>query len=149
MLSFLLVLLTLSLLGLVAVGAYLEWRPLPRTASKRWWRGVVLGNLLLFIGVQLGLLLLGLQDALAGPVATDVVSADLSQNRALALFAVGMPTAVSTLAAAWAVGPIGAAALALIAEKPEAFGRSLVYLGLAEGIAIYGLVLSILMLDKI
>jgi V/A-type H+-transporting ATPase subunit K len=44
---------------------------------------------------------------------------------------------------------VGAAALAAIAEKPETFGRSLVYLGLAEGIAIYGLVLSILMLGKV
>ena len=32
---------------------------------------------------------------------------------------------------------------------PEIFGRTLVYLGLAEGIAIYGLVVSILILGKI
>jgi V/A-type H+-transporting ATPase subunit K len=29
------------------------------------------------------------------------------------------------------------------------FGRTLVYLGLAEGIAIYGLVLSILLLNRV
>jgi V/A-type H+-transporting ATPase subunit K len=34
-------------------------------------------------------------------------------------------------------------------EKPEALGRTLIFLGLAEGIAIYGLVMSILMLNKI
>ena len=48
-----------------------------------------------------------------------------------------------------AVGPIGSASLAVLAEKPEIFGRTLIYLGLAEGIAIYGLVMSILLLDKI
>ena len=37
----------------------------------------------------------------------------------------------------------------ILAEKPEIFGRTLIYLGLAEGIAIYGLVMSILLLDKI
>ena len=37
----------------------------------------------------------------------------------------------------------------MIAEKPEMFGRTLIYMGLAEGIAIYGLVMSILMLGKI
>ena len=47
------------------------------------------------------------------------------------------------------MGPIGAASLAVLAEKPEIFGRTLIYLGLAEGIAIYGLVMSILLLDKI
>jgi V/A-type H+-transporting ATPase subunit K len=31
----------------------------------------------------------------------------------------------------------------VIAEKPEMFGRTLIYMGLAEGIAIYGLVMSI------
>jgi V/A-type H+-transporting ATPase subunit K len=48
-----------------------------------------------------------------------------------------------------ALGPVGSAALAVLAEKPEVFGRTLVYLGLAEGIAIYGLVISILMLGKV
>ena len=36
-----------------------------------------------------------------------------------------------------------------ISEKPEMFGRTLIYLGLAEGIAIYGLVVTILLLGKI
>ncbi|CAK0749031.1 hypothetical protein CCP4SC76_2000001 [Gammaproteobacteria bacterium] len=60
-----------------------------------------------------------------------------------------MPTGLSTIAAGLAVGPIGSASLATLAEKPEVFGRTLVYLGLAEGIAIYGLVMSILLLDRI
>jgi V/A-type H+-transporting ATPase subunit K len=47
------------------------------------------------------------------------------------------------------VGPVGAASLAVIAEKPEMFGRTLIYLGLAEGIAIYGLVVTILLLGRI
>ena len=42
-----------------------------------------------------------------------------------------------------------AASLAALAEKPEMFGRTLIYLGLAEGIAIYGLVVTILLLGKI
>ncbi len=39
--------------------------------------------------------------------------------------------------------------VAVIAERPEMFGRTLIYLGLAEGIAIYGLVMSILLLGRI
>jgi V/A-type H+/Na+-transporting ATPase subunit K len=37
----------------------------------------------------------------------------------------------------------------VLAEKPEAFGRTLIFMGLAEGIAIYGLVMSILMLGRL
>ena len=75
--------------------------------------------------------------------------AELSIGMGLAIIGVGIPTAFSTIAAGIAVGPIGAASLAVLAEKPEIFGRTLIYLGLAEGIAIYGLVMSILLLDKL
>ncbi len=42
----------------------------------------------------------------------------------------------------------GAAAIGAIAEKPEALGRSLIFVGLAEGVAIYGLLISFLVLPK-
>ena len=82
------------------------------------------------------------QAALAG-------GADISLGMGLAFIGIALPTAGSTIAAGLAVGPIGAASLAAVSEKPEMFGRTLVYLGLAEGIAIYGLVLSILLLNRV
>ena len=39
---------------------------------------------------------------------------------------------------------MGTAAVGALAEKPELFGRLLIFIGLAEGIAIYGLIVSIL-----
>jgi len=33
-----------------------------------------------------------------------------------------------------------------VAERPELMGRSLIYVGLAEGIAIYGVVVAIMIL---
>ncbi len=67
----------------------------------------------------------------------------------LAIIGIGIPTALATIGAGIAVGPVGAASLAVISEKPEMFGRTLIYLGLAEGIAIYGLVVTILLLGKV
>ena len=66
-----------------------------------------------------------------------------------AIIGIGLPTGLAAIGAALALGPVGSAALAVVAEKPEMFGRTLIYLGLAEGIAIYGLVMSILLLGKI
>jgi V/A-type H+-transporting ATPase subunit K len=43
---------------------------------------------------------------------------------------------------------VGSAGIGAIAEKPELFGRVLVLVGLAEGIAIYGLIVSILILNR-
>ena len=54
----------------------------------------------------------------------------------------------SAIGAAIAVAYTGAAALAAISEKPEIFGRAMVIVGLAEGIAIYGLVIAIILIGR-
>jgi V/A-type H+/Na+-transporting ATPase subunit K len=47
-----------------------------------------------------------------------------------------------------AVGIAGAAAIGGITEKPEILGRTLIFVGLAEGIAIYGLIISFIILSS-
>jgi V/A-type H+/Na+-transporting ATPase subunit K len=61
----------------------------------------------------------------------------------------GVATAISSIAAAFAVARVGSAAVGALAEKPELFGRVVVLVGLAEGIAIYGLIISILILNRL
>ena len=56
---------------------------------------------------------------------------------------------LSALGAGYAVAQVGTAALGALAEKPDLFGRVLVMVGLAEGIAIYGLIVSILILNRL
>jgi V/A-type H+-transporting ATPase subunit K len=56
---------------------------------------------------------------------------------------------LAALGAGYAVAHVGTAALGALAEKPELFGRVLVLVGLAEGIAIYGLIVSILILNRL
>jgi len=56
---------------------------------------------------------------------------------------------ISCLASSYALARIGSAALGAMSEKPEIGGRALIFLGLAEGIAIYGLIVAIMMLAKI
>jgi V/A-type H+-transporting ATPase subunit K len=60
-----------------------------------------------------------------------------------------LATGLSTLGAGFAVARVGTAAVGALAEKPELFGRLLIFIGLAEGIAIYGLIISILMLNRL
>ncbi|MCO5105566.1 MAG: ATP synthase subunit C [Burkholderiaceae bacterium] len=55
---------------------------------------------------------------------------------------------LSTLAAGYAVAVVGSAAVGTLAEKPELLGRVLILVGLAEGIAIYGLIVAILILNR-
>jgi len=74
------------------------------------------------------------------PTSTDVKMA--------IVYSVAITIGISCLAAGYAVGKVGAAAMGAAAEQPEIMGRGLVFVGLAEGIAIYGLIIGIMLLGK-
>ena len=80
-------------------------------------------------------------EAAAQGVAADVLGWGLA--------AAAASTALAALGAGFAVAKVGTAAIGALAEKPELFGRLLIFVGLAEGIAIYGLIVSILILNRI
>jgi len=63
-----------------------------------------------------------------------------------ASLAAGISTGLAALGAGVAVSGTGAAAIGAISEKPEMFGRSLLFVGLAEGVAVYGLLIAFLVL---
>jgi V/A-type H+/Na+-transporting ATPase subunit K len=82
----------------------------------------------------------------AEPAASIAVHPDvLRWGFASAALAAGL----AALGAGYAVAQVGTAALGALAEKPDLFGRVLVMVGLAEGIAIYGLIVSILILNRL
>ena len=62
-----------------------------------------------------------------------------------AALAVGL----ACLGSSYAVARLGSAAIGALSEKPELMGKTLVFLGLAEGIAIYGLIIAIMILNKL
>ena len=87
------------------------------------------------------------QGQAGGPAAA--VSGGLSTGDGIALLGSALATGLAVLGAGYAVGTVGSAALGVVAEKPEMLGRTLVFIGLAEGLAIYGLVISILLLQQL
>ena len=83
----------------------------------------------------------------AGAVGVKLAAAATSSNSG-ALIGAGIAVAGSAIGAGIAVAYTGAAALATISERPELFGRAMVIVGLAEGIAIYGLIVGIILIGK-
>jgi len=63
--------------------------------------------------------------------------------------AAALATGLSSLAAAYAVASVGGAAMGVLAEKPELFGRVVILVGLSEGIAVYGLIVSVLIINSL
>jgi V/A-type H+-transporting ATPase subunit K len=142
-------LMTAAILGLILTGIYLEVRPAHAVRLRPWFKPAMGTQLLVFVSAQLGLLLLGMNEVFAQEAVEVLAVTEITTGMGLAIIGAGIPTGLSTIGAGIAVGPIGAASLAAITEKPETLGRTLIYLGLAEGIAIYGLVISILLLNRI
>ncbi len=71
-----------------------------------------------------------------------------SSSASAAFIGAAIAVAASSLGAALAVAYTGSAALAAVSERPELFGRALVVVGLAEGIAIYGLIVAVILIGK-
>lgn len=65
-----------------------------------------------------------------------------------ATLAAAISTGLGCIGAGIAVASTGAAAIGAMAEKPETFGRSMVFVGMAEGVAIYGLIIAFMILNR-
>jgi len=83
---------------------------------------------------------------------TTVMASGLAQEAVggdqFATLAAAISTGLASIGAGIAVANTGAAAVGAIAEKPESFGRALIFVGMGEGIAIYGLIISFLVLNR-
>lgn len=72
-----------------------------------------------------------------------------NNNNGLGLIAVALATGLACIGSGIAVATVGASAVGAISENPKLLGKTIIFAGLAEGIAIYGLIISIMILNKI
>jgi V/A-type H+-transporting ATPase subunit K len=132
--------------ALIAAIAGTHW------AVRRWGRRAlrlvlaVDGVLLVAAAVLLVLALSG-HDADQTALVT-AAEAEATAANGSALIGAAIAVAGSSLGAAIAVAYTGSAALAAMSERPELFGRAMVIVGLAEGIAIYGLIVGIILIGQ-
>jgi len=73
----------------------------------------------------------------------------LDNNKGLALIGAGLAIAGATIGAGIAISQVASSGLASIAEKKEMIPWVLILVGLAEGIAIYGFIISIIIMGKV
>lgn len=88
----------------------------------------------------------------APPPQNDEATARLAVSdhaRGMAFLSASIVTCVSCVAAGIAVGMTGSAAIGAVAERPEILGRTILIVGLAEGIAIYGVLIAVMILFKV
>ncbi|MBC9713899.1 ATPase [Streptomyces sp. TRM66268-LWL] len=130
----------------VVVAAFAATRRLLRRRSPKALRSLLAVDGALFAGA-LAVLIVALSGGSAQADAA-AAAAESSGSGSAALIGAAIAVAGASIGAAIAVAYTGAAALAVMSERPELFGRAMVIVGLAEGIAIYGLVVAIILLGK-
>lgn len=132
----------LVVIGTILIGIYYD--KTNTKGNKRKLKKVILYNLAMFIPIMLIALLVVVPD-----IAYAAEQGASSDVNGLGLLAVAIATGLATIGAGNAVGAVGSSALGAISEDPNILGKTLIYVGLAEGIAIYGLIISILILGRL
>ena len=80
--------------------------------------------------------------------AVGAAQAQAPVNSIVAL-AIAASVASGAIGAGYAVGKVGSAAIGAASERPEIMGRALVFVVIAEGIAVWGLVGAILLVGAL
>jgi len=106
-------------------------------------------KILLYSFILVPLVIIFIAGHVIAVAAAEEVEAMDEEARKWAFIGAGVAVAASTFNAAWALRAVAIGGTALLTERPEQFGAVLLLGGLAEGVAIYGLLVAILILGKI
>lgn len=104
----------------------------------------VIMNLVAFFGVMLVTILLPITGAFAA--GTDAAASAESASNGLKYIGAALSTGLGTIGTGVAVGGAAPAAIGAVSENDKAFSKALIFVALGEGVAIYGLLISILIL---
>jgi V/A-type H+-transporting ATPase subunit K len=135
----------IALPALIVVGVGSSW--LLRRHGRRGLAVVLAADGVLLVA-SLVLLVLAVAVEPSTAAAAAVPAAEAASANGSALIGAAIAVAGSSIGAAIAVAYTGSAALAAMSERPEIFGRAMVIVGLAEGIAIYGLIISVILIGR-
>ncbi|MFZ7121026.1 MAG: ATP synthase subunit C [Eubacteriaceae bacterium] len=99
-------------------------------------------NLSFFVPLILGAIIILVPDIVQAASTSD-------SSNGLGYLAAALSTGLAAIGSGYAVALVGSAALGAVSENEKILGKTIIFVGLAEGIAIYGLIISILILQKV
>jgi len=82
----------------------------------------------------------------AGNAAAGAAASGLTLGDGFKYLAAALSTGLATIGTGLAVGSVGSSAIGAVSEDSSILGKTLIFVGMAEGIAIYGMIISILIL---
>lgn len=88
-------------------------------------------------------------NASAADASATTATETVDNSKGMGLLAAGLVTGLAGIGGGIAVAAGAPAAIAATAEDPKSFGKSIIFVALGESIALYGVVISILILQKV
>lgn len=131
----------------IGLGVYYYFQPTVEEANKKI-KVLLSANVFSFAVLLIG----GTISVFSGATfANTAAAATTATNNSAGLgyIAAALSTGLATIGTGYAVGSVGSSALGAVSENPKILGKTMIFVGLAEGIAIYGLIISILILGKL
>lgn len=85
----------------------------------------------------------------AGAATGDAATATSAASDGMAYIGAAIATGLSCIGGGIAVGNAAPAAIGATSEDPKAFGKAIIFVALGEGIALYGMLISIMIISHI
>lgn len=139
------ILFSLCVVTLIATSLYPAYRKAKTGKSVK---STLVFNLCAFFGI-LGITIFVPFGASAAGATTTAAAAASDFARSMGFIAAALTTGLSCLGAGIAVASAAPAAIGAFSEDPKAFGKAIVFVGIGESIALFGVLISILILGKL
>ncbi|MPM26468.1 hypothetical protein SDC9_72970 [bioreactor metagenome] len=107
----------------------------------------LLAQISIFVGVFIIAGIVQFDSIKAAETAAASITGTIAQG--LGFIAAAIVTSFSAIGAGIAVAAAAPAAIGAISENSENFGKAIIFVALGEGVAIYGLLISILIINKL
>ncbi|MDF2877266.1 MAG: H+transporting two-sector ATPase subunit [Clostridia bacterium] len=132
---------------IVAIGTVLYGVKMIKSNKRGNIKAAMMTSVSLFSVMVVAFMAVGfVSPVLAAEQATAAAGTAISLGEGFKYLAAALSTGLATIGTGMAVGSVGSSAIGAVSEDPTILGKTLIFVGMAEGIAIYGMIISILIL---
>ncbi len=117
--------------------------------AKGRFKRALAGNIVFFFGCLIISAVMMFSASPAFAEEAEETASTAASGVGLGYIAAALSTGLSCLGGGFAVANAASAALGALSEDSTVFGKSLIFVGLAEGVCLYGLIISFMILSKI
>jgi V/A-type H+-transporting ATPase subunit K len=142
------IIITTAILVLLTIGTGVFYIYNGMEGGRKKLKGILRTNLFVFLPLLIAAIVIMVPQSINAETG-EAAAGVFSSSQGIGYISAALSTGIAALASGYAVAVVGSAALGAVSENPSLLGKTLIFVGLAEGIAIYGLIVSIMILGRL